>query len=100
MKIWHISDTHGYHNLLKVPKDIDMVIHSGDFSNHKDVFKNEPEARDFLNWYSKLDIKYKILIAGNHDALASKWNTKFREFCKTLNITYLENEHIAELRKR
>jgi Icc-related predicted phosphoesterase len=71
-----------------------MAIYSGDFSNHKDVYKNEPEARDFLNWYASLPIKYKILIAGNHDALAFHWNTKFKELCKELNIIYLENESV------
>lgn len=92
MKGWHISDTHSYHRLLQVPKDIDIVFHTGDFSNYKDVYKNEPEARDFLNWYASLDIKYKVLIAGNHDTLAYQWNKKFRELCKHLNIIYLENE--------
>ena len=93
MKIWHIGDTHSYHNLLAVP-NVDMVIHSGDFSNYKDVYKNEPEARDFLNWYASLPIKNKILIAGNHDALACLWNTKFKELCKDLNIIYLENDYV------
>ena len=41
MKILHISDTHGFHNLLTIPKDIDMVIHSGDSTNYKDLYKNE-----------------------------------------------------------
>jgi Icc-related predicted phosphoesterase len=94
MKIWHIGDTHSYHRLLKAPNNIDMVIHSGDFSNYYDVYKNEPEARDFLNWYASLDIKHKILIAGNHDALAFRWNTDFRKLCKDLNIIYLENESV------
>ena len=93
-KLWHISDTHSYHSLLKIPDNIDIVIHSGDFSNYYDVYKNEPEARDFLNWYAALEIKHKILIAGNHDALAFHWNTKFKQLCKDLNIIYLENESV------
>lgn len=95
MKIWHISDTHSYHRLLSIPKDVDMVVHSGDFSNYYDVYKNELEARDFLNWYAALDIKHKILIAGNHDALAERWSKKFKELCKDLNIIYLENESVV-----
>ena len=93
-KILHIGDTHGYHSLLKIPNNIDIIIHSGDFSNHKDVYKNEPEAKDFLNWYATLNIKHKILIAGNHDALPYHRNKEFRQLCKDLNIIYLENEHI------
>jgi Icc-related predicted phosphoesterase len=95
MKIWHISDTHSYHRLLEVPKGIDIVIDSGDFSNYHEVYKNEPEARDFLNWYASLPIKHKVLIAGNHDALAFHCGAEFRKLCKDLNIIYLENESVV-----
>ena len=71
-----------------------MVIHSGDFTNFHDVYKNEPEAKDFLQWFGKLPIKYKILIAGNHDSLAYQWSTEFKKLCKDLNIIYLENEGV------
>ena len=67
MKIWHISDTHGYHDLLEIPEGIDMVIHSGDCSNPRDPYNNEPEVRGFIDWFSSLDIKYKVYVAGNHD---------------------------------
>ena len=95
MKLWHISDTHGYHELLKSPDNIDIVIHSGDFSNNFNVYLNEGESHNFLFWFSKLNIKYKILIAGNHDALAFKWSTKFKKLCKELDIIYLENELVT-----
>ena len=94
MKIWHIGDSHSYHSLLKIPDNIDIVIHSGDFSNYYDVYKNEPETRDFLNWYSALPIKHKVLIAGNHDAVAFHEGKKFKELCKEYCIDYLENESI------
>lgn len=95
LTFWHISDTHGYHELLTIPKGIDVVIHSGDHSNYRDVYRNEAEAHNFLHWYSKLKIKYKVLIAGNHDALASEWNTKFRDLCKKLGIIYLQDESVT-----
>jgi len=91
-KIWHISDTHSYHNLLTIPENIDIVIHSGDFSNFYDVYKNEPEALNFLHWFGNLYIKHKILIAGNHDAYAFHMKTKFKEWCTHYGIIYLENE--------
>lgn len=94
MKILHISDTHGYHELLKIPNDIDIIIHSGDFSNNHNVYINEQETHNFLQWYSNLNIKYKILIAGNHDALAFKWSKKFKMLCKDMNIIYLEHNSI------
>lgn len=93
-KIWHIGDTHGYHDLLKVPDNIDWVIHSGDFTNYKDVYKNEPETLDFLRWYGNLDIPIKILIAGNHDAYAHSGVKEFRKWCDYYNIIYLENEYV------
>jgi Icc-related predicted phosphoesterase len=94
LKLWHIGDTHGYHYLLTIPKDIDWVIHSGDFSNYRDVYKNEPEARDFIQWYGSLKIPIKILIAGNHDAYACNGVKEFRKLCDFFNIIYLENENI------
>lgn len=94
MKIWHISDTHGYHELLKIPDGIDTVIHSGDFSNYYDVYKNEPEALDFLRWYGNLPIKNKILIAGNHDAYAHSGVKEFKKWYTHYNIIYLENDYV------
>jgi len=93
MKIWHISDTHSYHKFLEIPEDIDMVIHSGDFSNYHDVLKNEPEALNFLSWFAALEIKHKVLIAGNHDAFAIF--LKFKELCIGLGVTYLENTEVV-----
>ena len=90
MNIWHISDTHSYHNLLRIPSDIDMVIHSGDSTNYFDYFRNQPEFEKFIEWFSQLPIKYKVLIAGNHDAWAmKKYNV---DKVKKLGIIYLEHE--------
>lgn len=67
MKIWHISDTHGYHEMLHVPQGVDLVIHSGDASNLKSPFLNEKEFLSFWSWFEKLPIKYKVYVPGNHD---------------------------------
>lgn len=66
MRIWTISDTHCKHKQLEIP-DVDMVIHAGDASNHRDFSQNDAEIREFLNWFKNLPIKYKIYIPGNHD---------------------------------
>lgn len=94
MKIWHISDTHTYHHLLTVPEGIDMVIHSGDCSNPRDPYTNEPQVRDFLTWYHSLDIKYKIYVAGNHDTSIERGLVDKQTF-KDLGIIYLENEEVV-----
>lgn len=93
MRILHISDTHSYHGLLTIPKDIDLVIHSGDCSNYREPYRNEQEVRDFISWYSNLDIKYKIYVAGNHDSSIEAGYITQDNF-QQAGITYLENESI------
>lgn len=88
MKIWHISDTHTYTNMLSLPADIDMVIHSGDATNYRDPYKNEKEMRDFITWLDKLPVKHKVFVAGNHDtSIENNLVTKY-EF-ENLGIHYL-----------
>lgn len=93
MKIWHISDTHTYHDLLTIPEGIDLVIHSGDCSNPRDPYNNEPEVRDFIDWYRELPIEHKIYVAGNHDTSIEKGLVKKIDF-SGYNIHYLENDYI------
>ena len=94
MRIWHISDTHTYHNLLEVPTDIDMVIFSGDCSNPRDPYSNEVEVRGFIDWYRTLKIPYKIFVAGNHDTSIEKRLVTKEDF-KRHDIIYLENEDVT-----
>ena len=63
MKFIAISDTHGKHRGLKLPKG-DAIIHAGDFCH----YGSESDLHDFLDWYKNLDVELKILIGGNHDA--------------------------------
>lgn len=91
MKILHISDTHTYHYMLNIPKDIDMIIFSGDCSNPMNPSINEHEVRTFIDWYSKLDIKYKIFVAGNHDTSIEKGYVNKFDF-QSKGIVYLEND--------
>ena len=83
--------THTYHDLLQVPDDVDMVIHSGDCSNPRDPYANESEVRCFLTWFHSLNIKYKIYVAGNHDSSIEKGLVDKQTFTD-LGITYLEND--------
>ena len=94
MKIQHISDTHGYHNLLKIDTTCEIIIHSGDYSNYYDRWKNLPEAIDFIHWFGKLEIKHKVLISGNHDATGHYRDPEFLKWIKHYNIHYLENETV------
>jgi len=94
IKIWHISDTHTYHGLLPVPEGIDIVIFSGDCSNPRDPYNNEPEVRKFLDWFKNLPIKHKIFVAGNHDTSIEKGLVSISDI-QVNGIHYLENEHIT-----
>jgi len=87
MRIVTISDTHGCHRELNLPKG-DILIHAGDVCNRG----NKDEVHDFLAWFSSLDFQHKIFISGNHD-----WDL---ENDKSLipvslpdNITYLDNSN-------
>lgn len=91
MKIWHISDTHTYHELLEIPENIDIVIFSGDCSNPKEPYPNRIEVENFLAWYERLPIPVKIFVAGNHDTSIERGLiTKFDFGSK--GIIYLEND--------
>jgi Icc-related predicted phosphoesterase len=90
MKIWHISDTHTMHGWLQVPTDVDMVIFSGDCSNPSDPYLNEPEVRNFIEWYASLPIKHKIFVAGNHDISIEKRLVTPADIASK-GIVYLEN---------
>lgn len=91
LKVWHISDTHGYHNLLQIP-ECDIVIFSGDESNNKNPYLNLSEFNEFILWYSGLPISKKIFVAGNHSASIAKRLIKKQDFIHK-DIIYLENEY-------
>jgi Icc-related predicted phosphoesterase len=73
MKLWHISDTHSLHNHLSIPENIDMIVHSGDATNQREPIKNLPELISFLDWYSKIPVKYKLYVPGNHDTSVASY---------------------------
>jgi Icc-related predicted phosphoesterase len=93
MKIFAISDTHGRHEQVQIPEGTDMLIHAGDFSNAKSPSFNHNEVNLFLIWLEKQPVKYKVIIAGNHDtSIESRFITK-NDF-KDKGIIYLEHELI------
>lgn len=90
MKIWCISDTHGLHDQLIVPDNLDMIIHAGDISNSPNSRENIIECQDFLNWYENLKCENKFLVPGNHDVsfernLISPLDLEFRGITSTIH---------------
>ena len=92
IKILHISDTHGFHESYPMDRfiGIDVVVHSGDCSNYRDVVRNEQEVRTFLAWYRDVPVKHKIYVAGNHDTSIERNRVTPGDFAQH-GIIYLEN---------
>lgn len=91
-RIWHISDTHTYHRALDIPKDVNAVIFSGDCSNPKDRYANEPQVRDFMLWFGNLQIEHKIFVPGNHDTSIFHGLITRNDFIAR-DIVYLDNDY-------
>ena len=90
MKVIAISDTHGYHDQLSLSSG-DMLIHAGDVSSQG----SEQEIKDFLRWFSDLDYKHKIFIAGNHDFLFEQAESELIESLIPDNVIYLNDSGIS-----
>ena len=89
MKIVAISDTHCQHRKIILPVG-DMIIHAGDVSNEG----TEGEVLSFLKWFSGLNFKYKIFIAGNHDFFFDGETDKYLSTIIPDNIVYLNDNGI------
>ena len=81
-----ISDTHGHHRELTMPKG-DILIHAGDFTlfgrdtprnSTGNVQENDNPLLDFNDWLGSLDYKFKIVVNGNHECNA-KWKNRAKE---------------------
>jgi Icc-related predicted phosphoesterase len=89
MKIVAISDTHGKHQNLVLPK-ADMLIHAGDVSSRG----KETEVIEFLKWFSETDFTYKIFIAGNHDFYFERFGDEMINQLIPANVIYLNDNGI------
>ncbi|WP_028981670.1 metallophosphatase domain-containing protein [Sporocytophaga myxococcoides] len=84
MKFVVLSDSHGQHRKLELPKG-NVIIHAGDISRRGE----EDEIIDFMGWFSKLDFKHKIFIAGNHDFFFERNPDKHILSIVPPDVTYL-----------
>ena len=75
MRFIAISDTHGCHEQLDLPKG-DVLLHAGDICNKG----NRTHVKDFIEWFASLDFEHKIFIAGNHDIDLSKSESLIPKF--------------------
>jgi len=67
MKFCLISDTHGHHRKIDIPKDCDAILFAGDMTK-----RGEPALlADFAAWTEELGKPF-VAIAGNHDLSLDK----------------------------
>lgn len=92
LKIFHISDTHSFHNSLSIPSDVDIMIHSGDATNWHDLGRNSAEWDNFIEWYSNVPVPIKIYVPGNHDATCYQHEKMCKEMCREGGIEYLNKK--------
>lgn len=71
-----ISDTHRTHAWLTLPPG-DVLVHCGDaLLEDRDEGQRSIDAfADFARWFQRQPYKYKLFIAGNHDALLERLGT-------------------------
>ena len=91
MKIWFVSDTHNRHEELQVP-DVDLVIHCGDESESGNAWMNEPEARQFFDWYSALEIPAKIFVPGNHSTAIEHGLIRAEDYPKVTFLIHAQTQ--------
>jgi len=89
MKFVAISDTHGQHQYVQLPKG-DVLIHAGDISKRG----TELEIKEFLDWFKELDFEHKIFIAGNHDFYFEKSDTLQIKKLLPKNVIYLQDKSV------
>lgn len=90
MKILFLSDTHSQHRKLKDLPEADLIIHGGDVSK----MGTDHEVEDFMRWFSGLDYRYKIFIAGNHDFFFEGETPKSIKRFLNENTFYLHNSSV------
>lgn len=90
MKILFLSDTHSQHRKLNDLPEADILIHGGDVSK----MGRDHEVEDFMRWFSGLEYRYKIFIAGNHDFFFEGETPKSIKRFLNENTFYLHNSSV------
>lgn len=87
-----ISDTHGQHRRLNLSAG-DILIHGGDYS----CVGTLKELEDFVDWLNSLNFKYKIFIAGNHDAAFAEHPKRALNLVSNFGegLIYLQDEEVV-----
>lgn len=86
IKVACVSDSHGKHNQLQIPK-CDLFIFGGDAN-----ITSFDKLLEFNKWLGTIDATKKIVVAGNHDSAVEQMD--YYQTCSFFtNATYLMNNH-------
>jgi len=89
MKVVFISDTHGQHNSIPIPRG-DILIHAGDLTPSGRSGEVEAAAK----WLASLPHQHKVAIAGNHDLLFEGSPSQTIGLLRNAGVTYLQDAGI------
>jgi Icc-related predicted phosphoesterase len=83
-RIVAISDTHGYHEDLEIPKG-DLLVHCGDFTRGLDSLRELPA---FSEWMTSQPTEVKLLCPGNHDCIFEEQPDLAKQMFSGLSETF------------
>ena len=89
MKLVCLSDTHMKLDKVKVP-EADILLHAGDLTFQGTI----PEIGKELNKLSKINIKHKVIVAGNHDWLFQREPSLAKQMCEDNGLIYLQDSMV------
>jgi Icc-related predicted phosphoesterase len=88
MNTMFMSDTSGHHEALLLPHG-EMIIHAGNVTRNG----TEAETKDFLQWFSHLNYKYRVFISGMNDSLFESDPGRIKRLLPA-NVIYLEESGV------
>lgn len=89
-RIFIFSDTHGCHQKLSIPENIEILICAGDVTNG---FSGS-EMEHFFKWYASIPADLRIFVPGNHEIIFDLFPQRAKLTLPD-NVVLLENTGIS-----
>jgi len=84
-----ISDTHGRHDALAVPR-CDVLIHAGDYTRRG----SRTETETFLTWFAAQPATHKVFVSGNHDFFSERASAEMADRVRAHGLVHLIDETV------
>jgi Icc-related predicted phosphoesterase len=85
-KVVLAADTHMLHGRVKWPEG-DILVHAGDMTS----YGSSGELEEFVGWLEQAPYERVVVIAGNHDRVFTRDNSRARKILESGKTTYLED---------